>query len=100
MRTIFILAVAIFIASFTLGQSSNLKERPDNDEDFNSIHDRRIFELDREALDNAYRERIERLFAIWLSDHSGQPQRAATGARIARKAYLDAQRKLDERERK
>src|SRR5262245_65632844 len=45
-----------------------------------SKYDELIFKLDREAAGNAYRDQIERLFAVWMKDETGQPARAAVGA--------------------
>jgi len=64
-----------------------------------SKYDTRIIELDREAADNAYREHIERLFAVWMRDDTGQPARAAAGAHHGRKAYIDVQKAIDKREK-
>ena len=43
-----------------------------------------------EALDNALRDQIQRLFSTWMSDNSGQPARAAVGVRNAAFAYVHA----------
>ena len=43
-----------------------------------------------DALDEALKERIKSLFQVWMRDDTGQPDRAATGARQAIKAYRDA----------
>src|SRR5262245_47785415 len=54
-------------------------------------HDERLLALDREAVDNAYRDQVEHLIQIWFKDESGQPARAINGVRIARKRYIDIQ---------
>lgn len=64
-----------------------------------SKYDARIIELDRQAADNAYREHIEKLFAVWMRDDTGQPARAAAGAHHGRKAYIDVQKAIDKREK-
>lgn len=63
-----------------------------------SKHSERLLQLDREAVDNAYRHKIEQLFDVWMRDSTGQPERAVTGARIATKAYMDIMKELDRRE--
>src|SRR5499427_8390355 len=35
--------------------------------------DERMIELDLEALDEAYRDTISKLFAVWMRDPTGQP---------------------------
>jgi hypothetical protein len=64
-----------------------------------SKYEKRLLELDRDAADQAYREQIQHLFAIWMKDDSGQPLRAATGARQARSAYERLTEAIEERER-
>jgi hypothetical protein len=59
--------------------------------------DTRIVALDKEALDNAYRDQIEKLFSVWMRDDSGQPERAITGARQARRAYILVRTEIEKR---
>jgi len=63
-----------------------------------SKYDDRIIQLQRDAADNAYRTQIEYLFAIWMKDATGQPERAAVGARKARNAYIDVMKAIDKNE--
>lgn len=64
-----------------------------------SKYDERIKELDKEGVENAYREQIEHLFSTWMKDSTQQPARAVAGARNARKAFIGAMNEI-ERERK
>jgi hypothetical protein len=50
----------------------------------------RVRKLMLEALDNAFREKIEKLYEVWLSDPTDQPRRAAKGADGALRAYFHA----------
>jgi len=50
----------------------------------------RVRKLMLEALDTAFRERIEKLYEVWLSDATDQPRRAAKGADAAMRAYYHA----------
>lgn len=63
-----------------------------------SKYDQRLLALDREAIDNAYRSKVEALFTTWLSDPSGQPARAISGVQRARRAYVAAMVEIDKRE--
>jgi hypothetical protein len=63
-----------------------------------SKYDDHLLALDKEAVDNAYRDQIEHLIAIWFKDDSGQPGRAINGVHIARKRYIDMQAALEKRE--
>jgi hypothetical protein len=65
-----------------------------------SKFDKRIAELDREAIDEAYKEKIQALFTTWLSDPSEQPSRAVKGAQNARRAYIGAMIEIEKREAK
>ena len=60
--------------------------------------DYKLLDLDRQALDHAYMDKIEKLFSIWVSDDTGQPERAVKGATQAKRAYLEAQRALEMKE--
>jgi hypothetical protein len=63
-----------------------------------SKFDKRIAELDREAIDEAYKEKIMALFNTWLSDPSEQPSRAVKGAQNARRAYIGAMQAIERKE--
>jgi len=63
-----------------------------------SKYDKRISELDREAIDEAYKEKIIALFNTWLSDPSEQPSRAVKGAQNARRAYIGAMQAIERKE--
>jgi hypothetical protein len=45
-----------------------------------------------EALDDALKEHVKRVFEVWLRDERGQPDRARTGVRQGIKAWLGAHR--------
>jgi hypothetical protein len=64
-----------------------------------SPFDRRIIDLEREAIDEAFRQQITHLFFTWMKDDSGQPERALKGTRQARKAYISAMTAIDIREK-
>jgi hypothetical protein len=63
-----------------------------------SKYDRDLLELDRQAVHNAYKRRLEHLFEVWMTDPIKQPQRATTGAANARRAYIDAMDGIEKRE--
>jgi hypothetical protein len=58
----------------------------------------RLLELEREATDDAFKQKITSLFIVWMSDERGQPARAITGATQARKAYIAVMQQIDRRE--
>lgn len=63
-------------------------------------YDAQMLEIEREAIDKAFRDQSVRLFETWMKDNTGQPQRALNGMRQARSAYVQAMKAFDERERK
>jgi hypothetical protein len=60
-----------------------------------TVYDRKILELETEAIEAAFKVQIEHLFQTWMKDESGQPGRAITGARQARKAFIGAMTEID-----
>jgi hypothetical protein len=60
--------------------------------------DLHMLELDRKALDEAYVNQLMHLFSVWMKDDSGQPDRAITGARQARRAYILVMDEITKRE--
>jgi hypothetical protein len=64
-----------------------------------SPYDAHLLELDRTALDDAYRAQLAKLFGVWMADEHHQPQRAITGANRARRAYIAVMHAIEARER-
>lgn len=62
-----------------------------------SKFEERLLELDKEAIEEAYKTQIQHLFEIWMRDDRGQPDRAVVGARQARKAYIGAMEGIEKR---
>jgi hypothetical protein len=58
----------------------------------------RLLELEREAIENAFRQKITALWTVWMSDDAGQPARAVNGAVQARKAYIASMQRIEQRE--
>jgi len=48
-----------------------------------------------EALDEALKDHIMKMYEVWMRDDRGQPGRASTGARQGVKAYLGARQAVD-----
>jgi hypothetical protein len=58
----------------------------------------RLLELERKAIEDAFRQKITSLWTVWMSDERGQPARAVNGAVQARKAYIASMQRIEERE--
>lgn len=65
-----------------------------------SPYDERMANIEREAIEGAFRAQMQSLFLTWMKDPHGQPGRAITGAAIARKAYIDSMSAIDGRSRR
>lgn len=57
-----------------------------------------LLQLDKQALDVAYREQVQKLFGVWLAHQAGDSSRLVNGLRIARRAYNQAATQLARRE--
>jgi hypothetical protein len=57
-----------------------------------------MLKLERDAIDEAFKNQVVNVFAVWMRDASGQPARAITGVTQARKAFAAARARIDERE--
>ena len=55
----------------------------------------RIRALAFEGLDNAFRDRVEALYAVWMRDETSQPDRARVGVQQSIRAYLEARKLVD-----
>lgn len=64
-----------------------------------SDYDARLVALDKEAIDQAYREQVQHVFGVWMKDpDSNQPNRALTGVRNAQRAYIASMDAIKRRE--
>lgn len=63
-----------------------------------SAYDDRLLALDKEAIEAAYREHVTRMYAGWMKDDTGQPNRAITGVRQAQRAYIASMDAIKRRE--
>jgi len=62
------------------------------------IPDTKLLELDKVALDEAYRSQIHNLWTVWLKGQAGDPQYFTNGLKIARRAYTQASEQIAKRE--
>src|SRR5215510_4551048 len=91
LTTFVILLVVYFVEARTETELS-VYVVPDQYED-------RLLDMDRKAIETAYKEQIAHLFIVWMKDATGQPQRAVKGVNSARKAYVDSMEEINRRER-
>jgi len=66
---------------------------------FTSKWDDELLKLEKEAVNNGYRQKAEDLIRVWFLDETGQPARFLTGVRAARKKYIDMMNAIDKREK-
>lgn len=60
--------------------------------------DKKLLELDKRALDEAYHAHLIRLWNVWLTDGAKEAHRISTGLRISRQAYHQASEQITKRE--
>jgi len=63
-----------------------------------SKYEGRLLELERAAIDDAFRQKITQLWMTWVLDVRGQPSRAVAGATQARQAYIASMQEIERRE--
>jgi len=61
--------------------------------------DAKIIELDKQALDEAYVNKIKLLFDVWVREGRETPERPVKGATEARRAYIEIMQAIEQRER-
>ncbi len=88
---IFIIFALFIFGMFTVEGQTVVAEPPP------SKWDADLNRLTHEALDEAYRNQLEHVFAIWMKDNAHQPQRAINGARQARHAYIAVMTEIEKR---
>jgi hypothetical protein len=84
-----VLLLAMFFVSEGAGDPPPLQR---------SQYDAHLLVVDRDALEAAYRHQVELLFATWMRDETGQPDRALNGIRKAAHAYIAALDGANQRE--
>ena len=61
--------------------------------------DPHLLALDKQALEQAYKERIVKLFGVWLTDtRATEAARFQNGLQIVRRGYTTAMRQIEHRE--
>ena len=60
-----------------------------------SVTREKIRSIMYEAIDEALKDHIMKMYDVWMKDDRGQPGRAATGSRQGIKAYLGARMAVD-----
>lgn len=100
---VIVILLLAFIAGYILsvGQAGGAPAPKTTREFINqplSKYERKFLDLDRGAIEQAYLDQIKHLFEIWMRDDTGQPARAVTGAKQARKAFEQTMDAIDQRE--
>ena len=95
-----IIVVVVILLLALIGWLSGGWEDVKAEEIAASRFDGDLIELDKEAVKQAYHDQVVHLFAVWMKDETGQPARATVGVRQARRAYIEAMTKIEQRERK
>jgi hypothetical protein len=98
--TFVIVLIILFALTFIGWISGGWDEAPAAPLLVASPFDQRLAELEHEALDESYRQRVHLLFTNWLNDTRDQPKRMLVGISNARAAYTEAMTEIQKRERR
>jgi hypothetical protein len=88
---IFAIVIVAAIASVTSAKQTDFPIPPP------SPYDKVLYDLDEEAIKQAYKTQVENVFAVWMRDQDGQPQRAYAGVQQARRAFIGAMAEIERR---
>jgi hypothetical protein len=56
-----------------------------------------VLKIERDGVEQGYKQQIVHLFEGWVKDHRDQPARALRGVEVAREAFVDAMQAIDRR---
>ena len=98
--TIAIVLAMLFALAFCGYQSGTWTEAKEKEVDlYQGVPmDRKLLELDKRALDEAYHQHVIRLWNVWLTDGAKEAHRISNGLRISRQAYVQAAEQIAKRE--
>jgi hypothetical protein len=95
----FVIVLIILLALALFGFLTGRWDEADAQAITNSKWDGRMIELDKEALDDAYKAQLMLVWKNWLLD-GGPPTRHATGFARARNGYIASMTEIEKRESK
>jgi len=90
------MAVIALVAAVIFDATSRGEERI-KEVDIPPEHREALIALDREAVEQAYRQQAMHLFLTWMKDETGQPERLMRGIQQARRGYVESMKAIDER---
>src|SRR5262245_2770452 len=102
-RLAILICTGLLVLSSTVHTESQRRARlqlASDDEIGATRYDRRIVQLERDAIEQYFSEQMGHLYQSWISDDTGQPERAAKGAAQARRAYIRSINAIDQRTQK
>jgi hypothetical protein len=89
-----LLTILLTIATILILEAAEKQQAPPP-----SPYEERLTQLDRQAIEEAYKKHINTLFEYWVKDPAEQPERAVRGARAARSAFDRAMNAIERREK-
>lgn len=93
-----IIVIIVLLLLAAIGYLTGRWDEADAQAITNSKWDSRIIELDKQALDEAYKTHIILIWTNWLKD-GGPPTRHQTGLAKTRSGYIASQLDIEKRER-
>jgi hypothetical protein len=98
------IAIAVVLIGLLLAAALHMTAEAEQQSRFSptdipiSKYEERLLALDREAIEQAYKDHIKNVFAVWMRDDRGQPGRALTGAQQGHKAFVGSMEGIERRE--
>jgi hypothetical protein len=100
LTAVIVIVILLLLAAFGwwTGRWDEAGAAPEEPIDRDEAH---MLALDREALDQAYKDHIKLVFGVWMKapTDSDSPRRAGAGAHNARQGYRISRDKIEQRER-
>jgi hypothetical protein len=96
----FVIVIVILLLLAAFGYLTGRWDEADAQVLAPSKFDSDLIAIDKEAVKQAYHDQVVHLFAVWMKDEKGQPDRALVGVRQARRAYIEAMTAIEKREQR
>jgi hypothetical protein len=96
---VFVILLALFFIGGYMGAWDQAEGAQQEPELYQGVPpDAKLLPLDRQALDEAYKGHLVKLWNVWLSDGAREAHRITNGLRIARQSYAIAAKQIEQRE--
>lgn len=92
------IVLLIFTAAYMLQSEESRPVQLGLDKLYDGIPlDEHLLRLDKQALDEAYRDQLKKLFSVWMSSQAGDSTNFRNGLKLARRAYNQVVEQIEKR---